>query len=586
MEIVNQPGTETEQSNSRLERITIADGLFVLIVIIGGLFRFVDLGKIPLAATEAELAWAVWRFWQPGAELLPVTSPAYFTFTSALTQVFGFSDTAVRLVPALFGLGVVCLPWLLRRQIGTIAALVVSIFLAISPLNVIISRTVGGEAIAVFAIGLVAVSILRIRVTAVGNWFYLLALALGLGLSSAPLFYSGLLALLITWAVLRLFSIKLSQNEPVSMDKSTTRNGIIIGAATFALCSSFLLWYPAGFGASAQIFGDWIAQFQGENGRAFAEPFMAVVRYEPGLVVLGLVAIIWAIWQNNATALAALYWFSGVLVLMLAQSGVMSNAALLTIPGYFLVGMMVQFVLSRKSSYPLMAGGIAIGLFAILMLIFVNLARYLRVIVFDPRDIQFVLVISLSIVLAGTILYLLATVDATAVAQGTLLSFMAVLLFFTWGTSWWLSHEAANDPRERWVLNGTDDDVRLLVSNLHAFSRLYTNSADEIDIASSVNTPTLRWYLRDFSNAQFGETLPATTNNRLLITPSDSDQALGNAYSGSDFRLQRMELSPPVLPNTLEDVINLSRWWLFHDSHADVPTEHIILWVRGDLSQP
>ena len=107
------------------------------------MFRFVDLGKIPLANAEAELAWAVWRFWQPGTELLTVSSPAYFTFTSLLTQVFGFSDVVVRLVPALFGLGVVCLPWLLRRQLGTLATLVACGFLAVSPLNVVVSRTVG-----------------------------------------------------------------------------------------------------------------------------------------------------------------------------------------------------------------------------------------------------------------------------------------------------------------------------------------------------------------------------------------------------------------------------------------------------------
>jgi predicted membrane-bound mannosyltransferase len=111
LEILNTPETEiAPQADNRLEQLTIADGIFALILLVAGLFRLVDLGKIPLSGSEAELALSVWRFWQPGSELLTVSSPAYFTLTSLLTQIFGFSDSTMRLVPALLRRG----PW---RQI-------------------------------------------------------------------------------------------------------------------------------------------------------------------------------------------------------------------------------------------------------------------------------------------------------------------------------------------------------------------------------------------------------------------------------------------------------------------------------------
>jgi hypothetical protein len=317
LEILKTPETEiAPQADNRLEQLTIADGIFALILLVAGLFRLVDLGKIPLSGSEAELALSVWRFWQPGSELLTVSSPAYFTLTSLLTQIFGFSDSTMRLVPALFGLGLVALPWLLRRQIGTIAALTLCAFLAISPLTVIVSRTVGGEAIALFAIVLLLVGIIRFQATAVTLWFYLAAAALALGVSSAPIFYSGLISLLFAWLILRLFSLSVLPQVPAQPDRQTKQRALLVGLAVFVAVSSFMLWYPAGFGASAQIFGEWVSQFSADNGRTLAEPFMGLIRYEPGLVILGTAAIIWTLWRSQPLALAALYWFCGVFLVL------------------------------------------------------------------------------------------------------------------------------------------------------------------------------------------------------------------------------------------------------------------------------
>ncbi len=127
MEIGDFPGTPVAESppQSWWERLTVADGLFVCVLVLGAVMRFANLGRIPLSNAEAELALAVWRFWQPVSESITISSPAYFTLTSLLTQVLGFSDAAMRLVPALFGLGVVYLPWLLRERLGSAGALVV-----------------------------------------------------------------------------------------------------------------------------------------------------------------------------------------------------------------------------------------------------------------------------------------------------------------------------------------------------------------------------------------------------------------------------------------------------------------------------
>ncbi|MBL1127047.1 MAG: hypothetical protein D8M54_00825 [Chloroflexi bacterium] len=566
------------------ERLTVADGLLVLILLAGGVIRFVNLGRIPLSDPEAELALAVWRFWQPGsgADSIP-GSPAYFTLTALLTQLFGFGDAVMRLAPALFGLALVGLPWLLRRRLGDAGALVVCAFLAISPLNLILSRTVGGEAIALFALLLLAAALVQYADTAVPYWFYLAAAALGLGLTSAPLFYSGLVTLLAVWAVIRLLHLPLfpEREQPAPpVQPHLRRNALLVGGGVFVALSSMLLWYLPGLGGAAQILGAWLAQMGGDgHGRTLADPFLALARYEPALLVLGTVALVWALWRSSIPGLALVYWLLAALLLLLIQPGVMSNAALVTLPGYLLVGLLANLVLTERPITGL-GWGVAGGVFLFLMLMVVNLGRFVRVVVFNPNEVQYLAMMIMGLMLLAVLLYLVLTLDVTAVTQGLLLGLLAFLVIITWGTGWWLGHLAANDPRERWVQTATDNNVHLLRQTLQSLSLQRDGSATGLDLASSVDTAVLRWYLRDFGNARIGQTLPVGGAD-VLITPAQAELALADGYSGSDFGLT-LHKNPPeqtgINARTFTDTL---RWWFFHDSPARPATERVIVWVKA-----
>ncbi len=179
----------------KTHHLTIADGLFILVGISAVVMRLTELNKLPLSAAEAHEALAVWQFWQPGTAVLSLSSPAYFTFTAMLTPIFGISDGVMRLVPALFGILLVLLPWLLRERLSTVGALVTAVFLTVSPLAVALSRTAGGDSIALFAAFLLLIAWVNGRDSGNGRWFYLFTIALALGLTSSPLFYSALATL-------------------------------------------------------------------------------------------------------------------------------------------------------------------------------------------------------------------------------------------------------------------------------------------------------------------------------------------------------------------------------------------------------
>ncbi|MCA9976953.1 MAG: glycosyltransferase family 39 protein, partial [Anaerolineales bacterium] len=189
------------------QRLTVADGLLLLIGIAAAILRLTNLSSLPLSPTEAEAALGVWQLWQPGVTAVSIHSPAYFTLTALLTQILGDGEAIMRLVPALFGVGIVFLPWLLRKRLGQIGMLVTSLLLAVSPLGTAAARTASGDSMALFALLLLFAAWLRYEDStgAVGTetgdtrWLYVAMSALALGLTSSHLFYGGLITLLLAW---------------------------------------------------------------------------------------------------------------------------------------------------------------------------------------------------------------------------------------------------------------------------------------------------------------------------------------------------------------------------------------------------
>jgi hypothetical protein len=582
-----EQGTETvpieaTTGNSWLAQVSVADGLYLLIVASAAIMRFTELAGIPLSPAEAGEAFAAWQFLQPDPTAITPGSPAYFTLTTLLIPVLGPSDAVMRLVPALFGMGLIGLPWFIRRQIGIVSALIGAVLLTASPLNSIISRTVGGDAIALFALLLAAVSVANLHGQETKIWFYTLSVSLGLGLASSPLFYGGLLVF-----GLALVAANFSPNKPfwsALPDRKTTLNGLILGTLVLIGLSTRLLTYPAGIGASAKLIGDWLAQFGfGGNLIDIAAPFMILARYEIALIILGTVSVIWAFWQNKSPGMLFLLWFLLALGLIFLQSSALSNVLLATLPGYLLVGLFSNYLLKprvNRWTWTLTGGLLLIG--AILL---VNTTRYLRVSIYDKQDLSNLWLGILALAAALLLIYYFWTMSNAVVVQGLWLALLLFLLAFEWGTAWHLTHNAANDPRERWVTVGTDGELPLLLDTLQEISRTASNSDSDLTLLSAVDTPVLRWYLRDFWQASEGKTVPPEAQHQVIISKvGDAEPSFGADYVGSDFGLLRHGTT--AAPVTDTPVADLLRWWLFHETAVQPLEERVILWVRSDLVLP
>jgi 4-amino-4-deoxy-L-arabinose transferase-like glycosyltransferase len=556
--------------------------LFVVVGLAAAVLRLANLGHLPLSPTEAEAALAVWRFWQPGEVVLASGSPAYFTLTAVLTQIFGFSDGVMRLVPALFGVALALLPWLLRARLGMVGALVTAVFLAISPITTVMARTAGGDSIALFAALLLLVAWVRWQDSGDGRWAYALAAAVGLGFASAPLFYSGLVSLALAWVLQMTLGPRLiHQAEPGEGETAVWPKAAMVGLLIFLALSTTFLLNISGIGAAASLFADWLQQFGRSAIVSVATPFLAVARYEPALLVVGFAAIFWISWSKHALGRLAFYWLVGVLGVMLAQPGTISNAALTPLAGYLLLGSFAGSVFGSRIHQR--GWALAGGLLLIWALMFVNFSRFLRVSVFDPTNFSHVWIAIFGLVLALTTIYFLITWDGRSTYQGILLSVLVALAFYQWGTAWWLGQEAANDPRETWVTTATDDDVRGLLAQIRALSWQTAGSETDVDIFSAVDSPVLAWYLRDFPNLQLGDAVPPAATYSLILTPDETEPAFGSDYMGADYGLLYTGVVDQGFVQS--PVLDTLRWWLFQESTAVPEQQRVVLWLRTDLAQ-
>ena len=579
-QVVIPSESEINATGVRREPLTLAHLLHTAVVALAALLRLAQLGQSPLTPAEAREALAVWGAWQ-SATIVPepflALSPAYFSLTSLLTLFAGFSDTTIRLLPALAGIALVALPFALRRELGGIGALVAALGLALSPTLTAVSRTAGGESFALLAAGVLLVSWVRYQAEGQEKWLMVACAAVAAGLTTAPLFYSLGVALAAAWG-LHLFIGPRLFAENRQPERETLIRGGLTAVVTFILLGLALLTYPNGLGGTLNILGRWLGAF-GLPGdlENWLNPILALVRYDTAVVMVGLTGALWATWHNRPWGSLLAYSLMGGLILMLVQPGELSNVLVTAVAGYLLVGVVVQAIfprnrLSEEGVWPLA------GLFLVLGLIIAHaLGRYARSV--PPQDSSYLILIIMAVVVWVVILGMVVAWEKQLAWQALFFALLALTAVSSWGTAWRLGHTAANDPRERWVVAGTADNAQQLAPFMADLSGHYRGAARAATIFSLIDQTSLRWYLRDFPQVTYGHTLPTGATFDMILTPDTAvESSFGADYTGTSFQLTHSLAIPHTL--TLSESL---RWWFFYESPVPTDTDELILWLRADL---
>lgn len=269
----------------------------------------------------------------------------YFAWiTTTINSFFygkdGLSTFAIRLLTALFGIGIIWLILCLRRQLGNFGALAAAALAAVSPGMVFFSRYFIHEILFVFFSLAVVVTILRFRRTGQPRYLMLASVSAALLCATKETWIITiavwLIALPCTTAYLRLRKIpeaphasnspRASQNA-LSSPAEATRDrdqsrfqlyaaaALLFAAVWVLLYSSFFTNFPTGVYDSVRTFGYWLKTGESSpHTSGWTTYFVWLFNEEAPVLILGAMGVITALAQaTNRFAIFVAFWSLGTL---------------------------------------------------------------------------------------------------------------------------------------------------------------------------------------------------------------------------------------------------------------------------------
>jgi hypothetical protein len=569
--------------------LTFEHTLYLLAFILGFGLRFWRLGAAPLNDFEAGWALQALQLAGGGERGLPVfgPQPAYINLTGIFFGLFSASNFLARFWPALSGSALVLAPAFFRRYLGRRAALIFAFGLALDPGLTVASRLAGGPMLAV-ACG----------VLALGAWFsnraILAGIFVGLALLSGPQILTGILAFLLTWLVAQLLGFRWQPFETTSETLPLLRQALITAGVATLVFASMFFYSPQGLAAWVETLPAYLSGWAAPAIVPALRLLAALVVYQPLASILALVAVAGALVnlfqpafanqdalidnpanRSEFRLLLFLWFLFSLLMAVVYPARQVVDVAWLLVPLWALAAMQLSNYVSAED-VDLISAGQALLVVFLLVLFWLNLAG-LATAGGGPDVIQARLSILLSV---------LALIALTAVLVALGWSWDISRRGLTWGASaalglylfsvmWGATQIRPNQAEELWSPFPAPGQAGLLLETLQELSEWQTGFKDQVDVNVSVESPALRWLLRDFPYANFineprpGE-LPA-----ILITSDQEQPALAAAYRGQDFVWDVYPGWSGALP---ENVIS---WLTFR--LAPLQENHVILWAREDV---
>jgi uncharacterized protein (TIGR03663 family) len=325
----------------------------VVIFLIAAALRMYDLNLVPLHHDEGVNGNFLVRLVREGVyEYNPTNyhGPTLYYFAAffpwvvrvlfgkAAMENYGLTTVAIRMVPALFGLGTIGLIFLLRRWLGTIATLSAALLLALSPGAVYLSRYFIHETHFVFLTLAIIVSCLYFY--EYRNAFYLIpaAAAAALLFATKETAMISVGVLIIALAVTLIYTWLLRGKTRPARVKTRTQQeqwsalgfldelggpiiaGLCVVLAAITFAGLYYLFYssfthnPKGLSDSLQTFAVWTKTGSKDHVHPLYTYIEWLVRREAPLLFLGgLGALFIVLKPKNALALFSALWAFGLI---------------------------------------------------------------------------------------------------------------------------------------------------------------------------------------------------------------------------------------------------------------------------------
>jgi uncharacterized protein (TIGR03663 family) len=262
------------------------------------------------------------------------------TLNSFLYGKYGLSTFAIRLVPALFGMGIVWLVFYFRRFIGTFGSLTAALFIAVSPGFVFFSRYFIHEILFVFFTLSLVVAVMRFKETARPLYLMLASASAALLFATKETYIITVAVLLLALLCSHLYISLRRKLAPIPAEAVSPAREMIVpppmqsaqiipqrradmwlaAIALFAVLyilfySSFLTNFPKGVYDSFRTFGYWghtgVTQYKSPGNTYF--DWLGRMQTELPSLVLGGLGVVLALYQMRSRfAVFTAFWALGM----------------------------------------------------------------------------------------------------------------------------------------------------------------------------------------------------------------------------------------------------------------------------------
>ncbi len=570
----------------RQSHITTEQVLWILVGILALGIRLLNLGTEALSDSEAKLALQALSIFPGTAHIDPFppgSQVSYLSLTGFLFSLLGSNNFLARCLPALAG-GLLCLvPYLFRHRLGSRAALLMGFGLALDPGMVAVSRLASGP-MPTLSFGMLALGFLA------NGRMVLAGILFALALLSGPAFVQGLLILVLTLAIAWLaekseYLAPMREGEcpatRIFPSFSTWKPGLLSAGVTLILVGTLFGRFPQGIGAwlgsLPEYLSGWVAVPDISSGRMF----LALIFYQPIAVIFGVIALVRGWIKREPLAQRLSIWFlAALIVVLIYPARQVGDLVWALFPLLGLASIELSRYFEIEDQQRLVALGQAILIFLLWALFWLNLAGMSQPIL-DQRAYTLRLGVLLGICLLAVVTTLLLGYGWSwqAASRGLVWGVVAALGLYQFAGIWNASFTPSVQRYSIWGPMPQVGQADLFMQTIGELSSRTTGRYEYIEIASAVDTPSLRWLLRGFPNARFvpagAVALPGQSPAIVITLATDQAPSLSSSYRGQDFIWWRYPgwegAIPPGLP-------------LF-TAYRQFPArgEQVILWARSDL---
>jgi hypothetical protein len=429
----------------------------------------------------------------------------------------------------------------------------------------------------------------------------LAGISVGLALLSGPSVLFGAISILLAWLIYRHFMKTRSKiheaDQPASIESLPTKKSPFPWAAdkgtailscglTILLVGTYFFQHPQGLAAWFQTLPSFLSGWISPPEVSFMQLLIALLVFQPFALMLALIGIIrWLIGQNleeyphPLSLLFLLLWIIfSLLICFLYPGRHVSNLIWTLVPLWILAAIALKGYIpqGKPNTISLLQAGLILVLLALFWNTLIATSQIATSTTWEMIGLRFGILIGI-ISLGGLTTVLVSLgwsweTSRNGLMWGLIIAFSIYLTSVMWGAS----QLRANQPPELWSHPPATGQADLLMDTMGGLSRWKTGLTEQIDGISLVDTPSLRWVLRDYPNVHYETGLPTEILPSVIITRQEQEApSLTASYRGQDFSWWvNPGWTGALPPNPLE-------WLTFRK--APLFNEMLILWARSDL---